>query len=117
MKSCACRDDIRPGVMESTWRSALTLMLFDSFAVSSWGARVAVLTFMFLALLTTSTCERAEGGGSWWQPKMQAALVLSLVQAPPGAAGLLPFQALDVRPCSMPALSPAPQTPPTWPPL
>ena len=43
-----CRDDIRPGIIESGWRSALTLMLFDSFMVTSHGARVAVLAFMFL---------------------------------------------------------------------
>ncbi len=42
------RDDIRPGIIESSWRSALTLMLFDSFMVTSHGARVAVLAFMFL---------------------------------------------------------------------
>lgn len=49
------RGDILPGVVESTWRTALTLMLMDSFAVTSQGARVAVLCFVFLALLTTST--------------------------------------------------------------
>ena len=42
------RDDVRPGIMESSWRSALTLMLFDSFMVTSLGGRVAVLAFMFL---------------------------------------------------------------------
>ena len=42
------RDDVRPGIIESSWRSALTLMLFDSFMVTSLGGRVAVLAFMFL---------------------------------------------------------------------
>ena len=46
--SASRRDDVRPGIIESSWRSALTLMLFDSFMVTSHGARVAVLAFMFL---------------------------------------------------------------------
>ncbi|KAL4451646.1 hypothetical protein ABPG75_007308 [Micractinium tetrahymenae] len=49
------RGDVVPGVVESGWRSAITLMLMDSFAVTSQGARIAVLCFCFLALLTTST--------------------------------------------------------------
>jgi hypothetical protein len=50
-----CRDDIRPGISEASWRTALNLMLYDIVAVSSPGARVAVLTFSFLALIVTST--------------------------------------------------------------
>ncbi len=46
-----------PGMLESGWRSAITLMLIDGFAVTSQGARIAVLCFCFLALLVTSTCE------------------------------------------------------------
>ncbi|PSC76640.1 glutamate receptor [Micractinium conductrix] len=49
------RGDVVPGVVESTWRSTLTVMLMDNFAVTSQGARIAVLTFCFLALLVTST--------------------------------------------------------------
>lgn len=49
------REDVLPGVIESGWRSAVTFMLFDGFAVTSLGARAAVLAFCFLALLTTST--------------------------------------------------------------
>ena len=54
------RGDVAPGVLESGWRSAITLMLMDGFAVTSQGARIAVLCFCFLALLTTSTCERGQ---------------------------------------------------------
>ncbi|KAL4433390.1 hypothetical protein ABPG77_010243 [Micractinium sp. CCAP 211/92] len=49
------RGDVVPGVLESGWRSAITLMLMDGFAVTSQGARIAVLCFCFLALLVTST--------------------------------------------------------------
>ena len=38
-----------PGIIESSWRSALTLLLFDAFTVTSHGARIVVLCFMFLA--------------------------------------------------------------------
>ncbi|KAL4856215.1 Glutamate receptor 3.6 [Chlorella vulgaris] len=49
------KEDWLPGIRESSWRTAQTLMLFDSINVTSLGARIAVLTFCFLALLTTST--------------------------------------------------------------
>lgn len=42
------RDDIVPGIMESSWRSALTLLLFDAFTVTSHGGRIAVLCFMYV---------------------------------------------------------------------
>ena len=97
---------MRPGILESGWRSALTLMLFDSFMVTSLGARVAVLAFMFLvsrqrpaALLVqrkSCACALLPSGSS--SPPPLHALLLSL---PPGhvhpTALLLPMQALPMQ--------------------
>lgn len=62
--TCWRRDDVGPGLAESAWRSAITLMLFDAFAVTSHGARVAVLTFCFL--VGGREREACHSGGAGW---------------------------------------------------
>jgi len=47
--------DVLPGVQEATFRSIWTVLGLETFQVSSLGARLASITFAFLALILVNT--------------------------------------------------------------